>query len=418
MEVLSDEEEGMALSDLKETAKKNNEEAKRREFDRRLPIIHSYLGDVNQGELSGQEIKQRQFEEPGNTIKVSVFVINEVCLFPGQKMPIQFHQRSAIQFVHNAHRQQNILALFTAEDPNFEFHNAEEFSSVPCHQIGTLFQMQNILENGENDVRRMTIQVIGRQRCRLVRWPLQRHQIHSEDHSVVICDQIDVVVLDEKVLPPSLFPLNECCSFGRLKADQRFKLNAALSAHSEFSLKQCSTDKTVQMLVLWLLFWFKQRQIELILQQGLTPFSFWVAANIPMSLEMKLALLDEVSTDRRLRTAWRIVSQMDSIVCSNCAQSLCNVSDIVNLSTGSNSTLFTNSHGFVHDLFTIKKVSGILLNGQPSTEFSWFPGYAWTVMQCATCGHHLGWRFSSPSLIPARFFGVSRRSIQLNCFKE
>ena len=28
---------------------------------------------------------------------------------------------------------------------------------------------------------------------------------------------------------------------------------------------------------------------------------------------------------------------------------------------------------------------------------SWFPGYAWTILYCRVCGHHLGWHFTSSS---------------------
>uniref|UniRef100_A0A183CL82 CULT domain-containing protein n=2 Tax=Globodera pallida TaxID=36090 RepID=A0A183CL82_GLOPA len=234
------------------------------------------------------------------------------------------------------------------------------FSAIPCHPVGTLFQVQNMLNNGSSD--RLSIQVIGRQRCRLMS-PLKRHQIHCEDSYVLICDLIEVVVLEERLLSSSLFTLNECCTFNKLRNDDKLKCKAALSAHTQFTLRQCST--------------------------GLTPFSFWVAANIPMSLETKLELLHEDCTDRRLQIEWRIVSQMDSMVCSKCANGICNVSDIVNLSVGSNSMHFVNPNGYVHDLFTVRRVRGIEFTGQPSAKFSWFPGYTWTVMACSNCEQHL-----------------------------
>lgn len=31
--------------------------------------------------------------------------------------------------------------------------------------------------------------------------------------------------------------------------------------------------------------------------------------------------------------------------------------------------------------------------GEPTLEFSWFPGYMWTIATCKTCGDHLGWIF-------------------------
>uniref|UniRef100_A0A914HVP3 Lon N-terminal domain-containing protein n=1 Tax=Globodera rostochiensis TaxID=31243 RepID=A0A914HVP3_GLORO len=392
MEILSDEDETAISDQREETKEKETRHQKKSKFDRRLPIIHSYLGDVNQGELSGQEAVQRSFEEPGNNLKVTALVMSELCLLPDQKTPIQFDEQPTIQFMANAQRQQKMFALFTSEEKVLQ--NAEDFSAILCHSVGTLFQVQNMLNNGSSD--RLSIQVIGRQRCRLVS-PLKRHQIHCEDSYVLICDLIEVVVLEERLLSSSLFTLNECCTFNKLRNDDKLKCKAALSAHTQFTLRQCSTEGAVKRLVHWLHFWFKQQQIDLVIQQGLTPFSFWVAANIPMSLETKLELLHEDCTDRRLRIEWRIVSQMDSMVCSK---------------FGSNSMHFVNPSGYVHDLFTVRRVRGIEFTGQPSAE------YTWTVMACSNCEQHLGWKFSSSTLIPGRFFGISRRSIHLNCFLE
>ena len=32
----------------------------------------------------------------------------------------------------------------------------------------------------------------------------------------------------------------------------------------------------------------------------------------------------------------------------------------------------------------------------PTEEYSWFPGYSWTIAACKVCGDHLGWTFWSP----------------------
>ena len=36
----------------------------------------------------------------------------------------------------------------------------------------------------------------------------------------------------------------------------------------------------------------------------------------------------------------------------------------------------------------------IELSGRPSTQDSWFPGFAWTIVSCQRCFNHLGWRFT------------------------
>ena len=76
---------------------------------------------------------------------------------------------------------------------------------------------------------------------------------------------------------------------------------------------------------------------------------------------------------------------------------------------------YVNPGGYVHETLTLYKVRNVLYIGKPSTEYSWFPGYAWQICQCSYCDSHLGWRFtasSSKKLHPKKFYGISRRSIR------
>lgn len=48
-----------------------------------------------------------------------------------------------------------------------------------------------------------------------------------------------------------------------------------------------------------------------------------------------------------------------------------------------------------------------------STEFSWFPGYAWQIAVCKECDTHIGWKFIAvtKNLKPKTFFGLSCKSL-------
>ena len=61
------------------------------------------------------------------------------------------------------------------------------------------------------------------------------------------------------------------------------------------------------------------------------------------------------------------------------------------------------------------QVRGIVLEGSPQTESSWFPGYAWTIAYCRACWHHVGWRFTAvqPGLKPSCFWGLRRSAIMV-----
>ena len=67
----------------------------------------------------------------------------------------------------------------------------------------------------------MTLQVIGRQRCALVS-PINHQDIHCEDISAMICDNIEVTVLEEKLLSKDVFSFteSECNSWNRFSDKQ------------------------------------------------------------------------------------------------------------------------------------------------------------------------------------------------------
>lgn len=54
----------------------------------------------------------------------------------------------------------------------------------------------------------------------------------------------------------------------------------------------------------------------------------------------------------------------------------------------------------------------------PSTEFSWFPGYAWQIALCKRCQIHIGWRFTStnPNMVPRIFYALAGKSIDVKNF--
>ena len=65
---------------------------------------------------------------------------------------------------------------------------------------------------------------------------------------------------------------------------------------------------------------------------------------------------------------------------------------------------FMNPHGFLFDIGCFHDAPGCLAMGEPTTEFTWFPGFAWRFAVCAACQEHLGWAFEGTG--GARFFGL------------
>lgn len=54
---------------------------------------------------------------------------------------------------------------------------------------------------------------------------------------------------------------------------------------------------------------------------------------------------------------------------------------------------FRNPAGIDVRVVCFQAADGVHGDGEPSTVWTWFPGYAWQVAYCKHCGDHLGWLF-------------------------
>jgi hypothetical protein len=61
-----------------------------------------------------------------------------------------------------------------------------------------------------------------------------------------------------------------------------------------------------------------------------------------------------------------------------------------------------NPFGFVFHFGCFAQADGCAVDGPPTTEETWFPGYAWRIAHCAACHSHLGWAFQGEGA----FFGL------------
>ena len=69
--------------------------------------------------------------------------------------------------------------------------------------------------------------------------------------------------------------------------------------------------------------------------------------------------------------------------------------------------VFPNPYGQMKEILTLRAAWGWRVEGWATADFTWFSGYAWRILYCEQCSHHLGWRFQAErDNEPPHFFGL------------
>ncbi|XWS70302.1 hypothetical protein CRYUN_Cryun03dG0036300 [Craigia yunnanensis] len=141
--------------------------------------------------------------------------------------------------------------------------------------------------------------------------------------------------------------------------------------------------------------------------------SFNIASKIPVSAPTRQELLEIVGISYRLRREIELLEKLDRIRCKICQTVIARRSDMLVMSSDGPLGAYVNEHGYVHEVMTFCKANGLALRGAPVKEYSWFPGYAWTMINCASCESQMGWLFTATNekLKPKSFWGI--RSCQV-----
>ncbi|KAI3935825.1 hypothetical protein MKX01_033009 [Papaver californicum] len=136
--------------------------------------------------------------------------------------------------------------------------------------------------------------------------------------------------------------------------------------------------------------------------------SFHIASKFPVSESTRQELLEIDGISYRLRREIELLGCFDRVCCKTCQTVIARRSDTLVMFSDGPLGAYVNSHGFVHEVMTLYKTNGLALVGLPVKEYSWFPGYEWTITNCATCETQMGWRFTATDkkLKPKSFWGI------------
>src|SRR5688572_16062985 len=113
-------------------------------------------------------------------------------------------------------------------------------------------------------------------------------------------------------------------------------------------------------------------------------------------LRSRPSTTDESSTVPRTRPRRDDDTALSRVLaCALCKSRITTTSAAIEIA-GSHLHTCENPHGYHYRIGCFAAAEGLVATGTPTTEYTWFPGYAWQVQSCARCRHHLGWRYSAP----------------------
>ncbi len=82
--------------------------------------------------------------------------------------------------------------------------------------------------------------------------------------------------------------------------------------------------------------------------------------------------------------------------CASCAQVIASPEDGLAIG-GHHEHAFCNPHGYLYRVGCFGEARGLAPVGEETLAWSWFAGFAWTIMVCGVCDTHLGWRYRASS---------------------
>ncbi|XP_074041953.1 E3 ubiquitin ligase component cereblon isoform X2 [Leptinotarsa decemlineata] len=364
------------------------------EFDRDLPTTHRYLGKLDS--VTGYTLY-----DDGEVMNI-LAIYTTTMVFPGFTLPLVMNTSEETSIMQTFIEKNNVFVLLCANsilDGIFNFGVTME-----------IFETQ-MLDNVLN------IKARGRQRCQLVSgtevksWTGRLKQVTIKikaepEISSPLCDTQMVSLKQKRLLMSS--------QFSDILKNYKFR---------RYHLAQYP-------LASWLYDRYEVCYYVKILLEGLAHYvgeyipndpvklSYWFVQNYQLSHEERLDILKLNSTLERLKLECKYLTYERIICCSRCNANITDPTKVFAMSKDGIQSNYVNPGGHVYETVTVLEAQNFRLNGNPSKQFSWFPGYAWTTMQCKSCANHLGWRFTSTNLRPQSFYGLAKIGIKVIIYKK
>ncbi|OIW14579.1 hypothetical protein TanjilG_32921 [Lupinus angustifolius] len=355
-------------------------------FDTYLSSLHTYLGDV-------EDTRHRTaFLDAASVCNLPLFSLPGVVLFPGATLPLRVVEPPSVAAVERALAQVDVPYTIGVIRIHWDTTN-RRMKSASIGTTAEIRQYGRLADGSLNVVTR------GQQRFRLRRcWTDAEGVPYGE---IQITDE-DVPLRTPRDAFGKLVPLSNRSrshAISHMLSSRAFWPQWVYHMFDSYCLAERAADMWKQIV--------GAPSMDSLVKKP-DALSFYIASKIPVSESTRQELLDIDGITYRLRREIELLASIDLIRCKICQTIIAKRSDMLVMSNEGPLGAYVNLGGYVHEIMTLNKADGITPVGPSATEYSWFPGYAWTIAKCATCRTQLGWLFSATKrkLKPSSFWGI------------
>ena len=107
------------------------------------------------------------------------------------------------------------------------------------------------------------------------------------------------------------------------------------------------------------------------------------------------------STDNKTKEIQKVLEEQErnekeerAILCRACDNKICPLSSGIEVN-GRHRHTFYNPEGIIYHIGCFASAPGCIMQGRPTLQFTWFPGFSWIFALCSNCYIHLGWHYRS-----------------------
>ncbi|CAG9861496.1 unnamed protein product [Phyllotreta striolata] len=391
-------ENGHITSDADDTVTSDEEEFPpiplEGDFDTDLPTSHRYLGRLD-------NVRGYTLYDDGQIISIWA-IYTSTMVFPGFTLPLVINTYMENSILPQLLEKNNVFVLLCA---NTTFNGI--FNYGVTMEVFETQQRDNLL----------SIKARGRQRCKLVPGTEIRNLTGRLKHVTV------KIIAEPEIMSPlcdtQLIHLKQKRLFTSTLYSDLMKNYKYRRYHlAQYPLASWVYDKYETSYYVKLILESLAHYVGEYIPEDPIKLSYWFVQNYQLSHEERLHILKLNSALERLKLEYKYLKLERSMCCNGCGIQITDPSKVFAMSKDGIQSNYVNPGGHVYETVTVMTAQNFRLDGDPSKQFSWFPGYAWTIMQCKNCHNHLGWQFTSNTLRPRCFYGLAKVGFKIVIQKD